>query len=184
MFEGENQNQNEKEEIELIADEENDASALSAKLKKIKEELKKCDKERKDYLEGWQRAKADFINFRKEEGKRFEDLGRFVTASLLQELLPALDSFDLALSHDLPKETERGVILIRSQFEDTLKKRGLAPITAELGEQFSPERHESIGETESEHPAGTVAEVMQRGYTFQGRVLRPVRVRIAKSKEE
>lgn len=175
-----NENKNKEEEIELVTDEENDASVLHAKLKKSKEELKRCEDERKDYLEGWQRSKADSINYRRDDGKRLEDMARFATASLVQEFLAVLDSFDLALNHDMAPETERGVLLIRSQFEDILKKRGLEKIPARLEEEFNPEKHESLGEAESEHPAGTIAEIVQHGYTFQGRVLRPARVRISK----
>lgn len=154
---------------------------------KEEDELGKCRTEREEYLAGWQRAKADFINYRKEEAKRFEDLARFMTSSVLADLLPVLDSFDLAFSGGAAQNSgsdERGMLLIRAQFEDILKKRGLEEIAAVPGEPFDPEKHESVGELESEHSAGSVAEVVQRGYTFQGRVLRPVRVRITKNKEE
>ena len=144
--------------------------------------LEKCEKEKKEYLEGWQRAKADFINYKKDEGKRLEDVARFITAGLIQEILHVLDSFDLAVGHELSKDTERGVLLIRSQFEDVLKRRGLEQIKTEAGDRFNPERHESMGETVSKHPEGTVAEVVQKGYIFRERVIRPVRVRLAKNK--
>lgn len=169
-----------KEEIELIPDEENDQSGLRQKVQKLKDSLERCEKERKEYLEGWQRAKADHINYKNDEGKRFEDMARFVTAGLTQEILPVLDSFDLALGHGLPSDVEKGVLLIRSQFEDILKKRGLEQIMVAVGDEFNPERHESIGEIESGLPAGTVAGVVQRGYVFRDRVLRPARVRLAK----
>lgn len=168
------------EEIEFIPDEEGDLPDLRLKIKKNKEKLASCEKERKEYLEGWQRAKADHINYRNDEGKRFEDMARFVTAGLIQEVLPVLDSFDLALGHGVAPDVEKGVLLIRSQFEDILKKRGLEQISVAVGEEFNPERHESIGEVESDVPAGTVAEVVQRGYMFRDKVLRPVRVRLAK----
>ena len=145
-------------------------------------DLEKCEKEKKEYLEGWQRAKADFLNYKKDEGKRLEDIAKFIAAGLIQDILPILDSFDLALGHDLTKESEKGILLIRSQFEDILKRRGLEQIKTEPGEQFNPERHESMGEVKSEHPEGTIAEIVQKGYVFRERVIRPVRVRLAKSK--
>ena len=168
------------EEVEFIADEDGDLPDLQKKIKKLKEDQKKCEAERKTNLEGWQRAKADFINYRNDEGRRFEDMARFVTTGLIQEVLPVLDSFDLALGHNLPKDTERGVLLIRSQFEDILKKRGLEEIKVGVGEKFNPEKHESIGEVESEKPVGKIAEVVQRGYFLRGKVLRPTRVRLSK----
>lgn len=183
------------EEIEFIPDEEVDLPDLRLKIKKSKEKLASCEKERKEYLEGWQRAKADHINYRNDEGKRFEDMARFVTAGLIQEVLPVLDSFDLALlnfaeqnlggqalGHGIAPDVEKGVLLIRSQFEDILKKRGLEQVSVAVGEEFNPERHESIGEVESDVPPGKVAEVVQRGYIFRERVLRPARVRIARQR--
>lgn len=145
-------------------------------------DLEKCEKEKKEYLEGWQRARADFLNYKKDEGKRLEDIARFIIVGLIQEILPALDSFDLALGHNLPPETEKGILLIRSQFEDILKRRGLEQIKVGGGEEFDPERHESIGEVGSELPAGSVAEVVQKGYLFREKVIRPARVRLAKIK--
>lgn len=170
------------EEVEIVPDEEGDIPDLQKKIKKLKENLKKCEVERKEYLEGWQRAKADHINYKNDEGKRIEDMARFITAGFIQEVLPVLDSFDLALMHGLPSDVEKGVLLIKSQFEDILKKRGLDRIEVKDGEEFNPEKHESIGEEESDKPTGTVTEVVQRGYVFRDRVLRPARVRISKGR--
>lgn len=170
----------ETEEVELVPDLEDGGQQLQEKMKKFRENLNKCEIERKEYLEGWQRAKADYINYKNEESKRFEDLSRFVTASLLMELLPVLDSFDLALAHGLPQELERGVVLIRSQLENVLRKKGAEVVQVKPGEDFSPERHESIGEIESDFEVGKLVEEIQKGYTFHGRVLRPARVKISK----
>lgn len=168
------------DDMELIPDEEGGLPDLQKKIKKLKDDLKRCGAERKEYLEGWQRAKADHINYKNDEGRRFEDMARFVTAGLIQEILPGLDSFDLALSHGLPPDVEKGVLLIRAQFEDIMRKRGLEQISVAAGEEFNPEKHESIGEVESEILPGKIAEVVQRGYIFRERVLRPARVRISK----
>lgn len=170
------------EEIELVPDEDGLLPDLQKKFQKLKEELNKCEAERKEYLDGWQRAKADYINYRKEEERRFEDMAQFLTAGFMQELLPVLDSFDLALDHKFPKDVEKGVLLIRSQFEDILKKRGLNKIEVKEGDEFSPEKHESLGEIESDVPEGKVAEVAQCGYLFSGKVLRPARVKISKGR--
>jgi molecular chaperone GrpE len=190
------QNNDTEEIIETL-----DEDGAQPRLRKLHDELKQCESERKEYLDGWQRAKADHVNYRNDEGKRFEDMARFVTTGLIQDILPVLDSFaalenifkgeprpsedgrDLALGHGLPKEVERGVLLIRSQFEDILKKRGLAEINVQAGETFNPEVHESTGETESDQPPGSVAEVIQKGYTLGEKVLRPARVTLAKQKD-
>ena len=146
------------------------------------ENLNKCESERKDYLDGWQRAKADFINYKRDEGKRMEDMARFVTGGFINDLLPVMDSFDMALKNTAASEQERGILLIRSQMMDILKKRGFEQIAVKPGEVFNPEKHESLGEIEASYPEGSIAEIVQNGYVFRERVLRPARVRLAKNK--
>ena len=170
-------NDNDKE-IELIPDEEN--AEPEEKYNKLHDKLKICETERKEYLDGWQRTKADHINYRNDEGKRMEDIGRFITAGLIEEFLPVLDSFDLAQNHGVGAEVERGILLIRSQFEDILKKRGVEIITVQKGDAFKPERHESMGEMQSDAPEGTIAREVQKGYMFRGKVIRPARVQLSK----
>ncbi|MBU6414879.1 nucleotide exchange factor GrpE [Patescibacteria group bacterium] len=184
MVDDNNEEQN-NNDVEMIPDEEmfSDVPAAEEKIKKLKGDLKQCNIERKDYLDGWQRAKADFVNYRKDEASRFEDTARFVTAGLIQEMLPVLDSFDLALSHGMPKDVEKGILIIRSQFMDILKKRGLEEMQS-IGKKFDPEFHESVGEIESEKEESIIVEEIQKGYVIKGRVLRPARVKIAKKKSE
>lgn len=150
------------------------------KLKKLKEKLKKCQKEKEEYLDGWQRAKADFINSRKEEEKRREELVKFSNFMLISEILPVFDSFDLAFSGKEENEkSSKGFLFIKSQLEDILKKYGLEVIKA-LGEKFNPELHESVGEVESDKESGIVIEEVQKGYMLNGRVLRAAKVKISK----
>jgi len=145
----------------------------------------RCAQERQDYLTGWQRAKADFINYKNDEGRRLEDTARFMTRSLVMDILPVLDSFDLACRQMEGKQgTEQevqGILLIRSQLLDVLKKRGVEVIPLHAGDQFNPELHEALGEVESDVPEGAVAEEFQKGYMLQGKVIRPARVRLGKS---
>lgn len=169
-------NQERPEHIEISAGEEISSPASAD----LEQELKACQAKSKEYLDGWQRAKADFINYKNEEARRLEDVGRFVATSFIEDILPVLDSFDLAFQYKMPPEMERGVLLIRSQFGDILKKRGLEEIAARKGDLFDTQKHESIGEVEGDTPEGAVAEVVQKGYTYRGRVLRAVRVRISK----
>ena len=150
------------------------------------DELAQCTAKAQEYLNGWQRAKADFVNYKNDEARRLEDTARFMTRSLIQDLFPLLDSFDLALKHFGSEKTageseqEKGMLLIRSQMMDILKKRGLEAITVTIGEPFNPEKHEALGEVEADLPSGSIAEEIQKGYVLQGRVLRPARVRVAK----
>lgn len=159
-----------------IEKEEDANNNVDSKVKKLREGLKKCKKEKEEYLDGWQRAKADFINARKEDEKKQEKLVKFSNQFLLTDILPVLDSFELAFKDS---EKDKGFYLIKSQLEDALKKYGLEIIKTE-SEKFNPEFHESVAEVESKEESGTVLEVVQIGYMLHGKVLRPARVKISK----
>lgn len=152
----------------------------------LEDELTQCKTTQQEYLNGWQRAKADFINYKNDEGRRLEDTARFMTRSLMQDILPVLDSFDLAIkSYGMDKtsvheDQQKGMLLIRSLLCDVLKKRGLEAIVLTPKELFNPEKHEALDAVESEYPPGSVVEEIQKGYFLQGRILRPSRVRISK----
>lgn len=152
----------------------------------INDPLTRCMSEQQEYLQGWQRSKADFINYKNEDGRRLEDTARFVIRSFISDILPVLDSFELALqqmSSEQHKESDtKGILLIRSQLLDALKKRGVEVIAVERGDPFNPELHEALGETESDVPEGTIAEEFQKGYMLQGKVVRPARIRLSKGK--
>lgn len=169
------------EELEIVDEEGSDAA--KQKMDKYKKALEECRKEKAEYLDGWQRAKAEFINYKKDEAKRFEEMARYAAEDIVQDILPILDNFQLALSYELPQNTEKGILMIKTQMEDLLKKRGIVPIEVRPGDMFDSGLHESIGEKESGSPEGTVAEEVQRGYLMHGRVIRPSRVRLSKRKD-
>lgn len=169
------------EDVEVVADEEAAGADAAAKVKKLRGELARREAEKREYLEGWQRAKADLINYKKEESRRFDGFLKFAAEGLIAELLPALDSFDLALQQGMTKEVEKGIVMIRSQLEDILRRRGLE-VFQPLGQKFDPAIHESLGEVEADGEEGTVAEVLQPGYLLAGKLLRPARVKITKRK--
>lgn len=138
-------------------------------------------KERDEYLEGWQRAKADLANYRKEEARRLEHILMASNEQLIKELLVVLDSFDLAIeSLEKEEKAEKGVYLIRSQMEDVLKKFGLERVVVKKGDNFDPSQHEAIATIESEQESETVVEEVERGYRLNGKLIRPARVKVAK----
>jgi len=147
------------------------------------DELTKCQKERDEYLDGWKRAKAELLNYKKDEAKRFEAILKFANEALIKELLTVLDSFDLAInSFEKDSKTQKGFFLIKSQLEDVLKKNGLEKIKVEIGEPFNPEFHEAVAKVESdgESKTDTIVEQIEAGYILNGKVIRPARVRVAK----
>lgn len=150
-------------------------------IEELKEALSKCEKEREEYLNGWKRAKADFINYKKEEAERFAEFAKLSNRELISELLAVLDSLNLGLTVlENDKPAQKGMALIRAQFENVLKKYGLEKIAVKPGEEFDPAKHEALGEVESEKPVGKIAEVVEVGYALNGKVIRPARVQISK----
>jgi molecular chaperone GrpE len=150
-------------------------------IEELKQKLEACEKEREEYLNGWKRAKADFINYQKDEAKRMDEIMKFSNEMLIQELLAVLDSFELSLAV-LDKEDEKvgkGVQIIYSQLSSLLKKHGLEPVKS-LGEKFDPSQHEALEEIESDKAAGTILEELTKGWKLHGKVIRPARVKIAK----
>ncbi len=144
-------------------------------------EMEKLQKERDEYLDGWKRAKADFINYKKDEAARLEQFVKFSNESLISELVVVLDSFDLSLAV-LGKDADavKGVTLIKSQLEDLLRKYGLERINLKVGDAYDPVKAEAVGEVESQAPPGTIGEVVSAGYALHGRTVRPARVKLVK----
>jgi len=144
-------------------------------------ELAKYKKERDEYLDGWQRAKAEFINYKKDEIKRFETLAKFANESIIRDLINILDSFDLATpALERESKVEKGVYLIRAQLEDALKNYGLEKVIVSVGNSFDPSMQEAVAVVESDKPSGTVVEEIERGYMLNGKLIRPARVKVAK----
>jgi len=147
------------------------------------DELSKCRKERDDYLDGWKRVKADLINYKKDEAKRFEAIVKFSNEALIKELINVLDSFDLALvalEVEEDKKTQKGLYLIRQQLEDILRQNGLERIIVSVGQSFDPALQEAVATIELDKPSGTIIEEVERGYLLNGRLIRPARVKVAK----
>lgn len=140
-------------------------------------------KKAEEYLDGWKRCLADFDNYKKQQAKFLEELRFYATEDLVRDLVPILDSFELALKSvpegDSSREWKKGIIYIQGQLEEILKARGLERISA-FGEKFNPEVHEAIESVESDKESGSILEELQPGYTMRGKVVRPARVRVAK----
>src|SRR3989344_6038011 len=103
----------------------------------LQKELEKCGKEKDEYLNGWKRAKADLINYQKDEAKRFEEVIKFANVAIVKDLITVLDSFDLALTVlEKDGKAEKGIYMIKSQLEDIMKKSGLEKMASSVGSKF------------------------------------------------
>ncbi|MBA7603154.1 Protein GrpE [subsurface metagenome] len=159
-----------KDKIEYV---EEGGEDFAKKLKKIKDKLKSCEKERGEYLAGWQRAKADLINYRKEQEQKNSAFFKFANETLISEILPVLDSFEQAMKHS----KDEGTLQLYNQLKNILKNQGLEEIKAK-GEKFNPEFHESVEEVKGKK--GIIIEELQKGYLLNKKVIRPSKVKIGK----
>ena len=149
----------------------------------FEEKLVQVEKERDEYLSGWQRAKADFINYKKDEINRLEQITKYGNEDLIMELVTVMDSFDLGLAAlEKSGPVEKGIYMIRSQIEDILKRRGLEKINVRVGDEYNPNLAESIVEVESDRPPGIVVDIIEPGYTLNAKIIRPTRVKVSKNK--
>lgn len=163
-------------EVETEADANASARTASAS------EVQKLLAEKQELMNTLVRRQADFENYRKRiEKERHADRHRGVEV-FVEQLLPVLDAFDLALSADnggAGGEYLKGFELIRRQLWDVISKQGVKRIEA-VGKEFDPHLHHAIDRVETnEHPEGTIVAEHQPGYMFHDRVLRPAMVRVA-----
>lgn len=125
------------------------------------------------------RLMADFQNYKKRVEKEKSDLYSYANEKLATELLDVLDNFERALSHDDSGDGfKEGMEMIFKQLYGVLEKAGLAEIPA-LGEDFDPNFHNAVMTEETEeYESGKVSGVMQKGYTLNGKVIRPSMVKV------
>lgn len=154
-------------------------------IKKLKEKLKSCDEERKAYLDGWQRMKADLVNYKKDEEVRHGKVREYATEALLHDLLAVEESFQMAFRNQEAWESvsidwRKGIEYIHSQFMKVLADYGISVIEPKKGDTFDPLVHQSIGTVIVTDPQldGTIQELQKRGYQLRERVLEPAHVRI------
>ncbi|MDO4745178.1 MAG: nucleotide exchange factor GrpE [Bacillota bacterium] len=149
----------------------------------VKEETKEEVKEEKAPEEDgdakYLRLMADFQNYKKRVEKEKTDLYSYANEKIVTELLDVLDNFERALSHeDAGDGFKEGMEMIFKQLLGVLEKSGLAEIPA-LGEDFDPNFHNAVMTEETEeYESGKVSGVLQKGYTLNGKVIRPTMVKV------
>jgi len=148
----------------------------------LAERAARLQAEKDELMQTLVRRQADFENYRKRVERERQEDRRHGMGRLIEDLLPVLDAFERALkAHDDPayEEYRKGLELIYRQLWDTLARHGLERIVA-AGKPFDPHYHQAIERVESDdHPEGTVLDVLQDGFLFHGRVVRPSMVRVS-----
>ncbi|MBU1292839.1 nucleotide exchange factor GrpE [Patescibacteria group bacterium] len=159
------------EEVDVI---ENKMDAKAAKLKK---ELELCKTERQEHLDGWQRAKADYVNALKRFDLEKEQAANLGVAKTIRALLPAYDALERAKGQGELPEGFAGIV---KQLESGFESLQVTAIDT-VGEVFNPAQHEALGTdpvTEASQD-NTVTAILEKGYMLGETVLRPARVRVA-----
>jgi molecular chaperone GrpE len=157
-------------------------------VKALREKLKKAIAEKQEYLDGWQRTKADFVNARKREEEARKEIVKFANEDLIMQLMPVLDSFTMAFSNKeawekVDKNWRIGVEYIYTQLLGVLNQNGLIEFDGK-GEKFDPTKHiavESIS-VKDQNQDHVVLEVLQKGYMLNGKIVRPANVKIGEYK--
>lgn len=151
------------------------------KLKQLRDRLKQCNQDKVQALEETSRIKADFLNARKRlEAEKIREK-EMVTMRHIENLLPLVDSIEIALSSEILKDVsdniKKGLNGIKGQLSSILKNTKVEELGS-LGELFDPSQHEAIAEAEVDNEGGdnTIVEVVQKGYRLEDRVIRPARV--------
>lgn len=191
MHEENDDKNNKHEEVEYVAEDSGDFQDEDAqdatpeqKIKKLREKITRLQKEKEEYLEGWQRERAAFTNFQKDEAKRRDAMRAFASEDMALGIAEVLDSFALARGQAPPEIQQHawfaGMQHIEKQMQQILSRYGVEEIAIQEGDMFNPSEHEAIGQEESDRPSGTILEVFQKGYKIGNRVVRPARVKVAK----
>jgi len=169
--------------------EEGIEKGAQAKLKDLRDKLKKCEAEKLDYLTGWQRTKADMVNARKRDEERQKELVKYANEELILDILPVLDSFDMARANKeawekVDKNWRMGIEHIQSQILGILQKNGLTELN-HIGADYSPLEQEAIEmvEVSEKSQDGKVMSVINKGYKLGDRVVRPPKVKVGEVKK-
>ena len=155
-------------------------------MEQLQEQIRLKDEEIANQKDTFLREKAELENFKKRLTKEKDDFVQFANERLLQELIQIEDNLERAL--EVPNATleslKEGVEMIQKQFSTFLKNQKVEPIKA-IGKAFDPTLHEVLNQQESEeHEENTVIEEYSKGYTLNGRILRPAKVVISKKPAE
>jgi molecular chaperone GrpE len=157
-----------------------------SELEALRQELEEAKTQAAEYLDGWQRARAEFANYKKRNEQERQELFKLANTTLITRLLPIFDDFERAFQ-TLPNNLLSltwidGVVLIYRRLQAIVEAEGLTLMETE-GQSFDPLLHEAVTYEESaEHEEGQIIGEVQKGYKLGDRVLRPALVRVAKGK--
>ncbi|MBZ0276431.1 MAG: nucleotide exchange factor GrpE [Anaerolineae bacterium] len=165
------------------ADAQGETGAALSEDQTIDSQLAEAQKKAQGFMEGWQRERAEFANYKRRVERDMKDIRQNAAIAVLTNLLPIIDDFERAMTN-LPDDLTghawpEGVSLIQRKFMKLLEDQQVEIIDP-VGQPFDPNRHEAVGTEASESvESGHVTVTLQKGYVWGDRVLRPALVKIA-----
>jgi len=153
----------------------------------LHEQLAEVQAKADEYLDGWQRARAEFVNYRRREEQRRKQMGVEAKSRVLANLLPVLDDLDRAFEA-IPQDARNspwgeGLSLVEHKLQAVLEKNGLSVMPVKPGDVFDPNYHEAVThEPSKDFDEGQIIQVAQQGYKLDDIILRPTLVRVSNGK--
>ena len=168
-----------------VTDLETQIAALSAQAQETQAERERLTAQAAENLDGWQRARAEFANYKRRVEAERAELAASAGAEALKRVLPAVDDFERAMQ-TLPDDLKdnpwvNGVLMVQRKLNAALEQSGITPIAIDPGDAFDPNVHEAITHEDSDQfTSQQIIGEVQRGYKIGDRVLRPALVRVAR----
>jgi len=187
VYEDESKKASKKVADDVVVDDEVEAPEIL--IKKLKEKIKTLEKEKQEYMDGWQRERADFINYKKRVENEKVEIVKYANENLLEEITQVLDSFEMAFSNKeawekVDKNWRVGVEYIHTQLLKILDENNFTAMNP-LNEKFDPKFHIATEHvfTDDEKKDGMITEVKKKGYILNGRVMKAAQVVVAEYKK-
>ena len=168
-----------KEDKKIENKKETQKQEKNNELENLKKQLEDKNQKIEELTDTLKRLQAEFENYKKRADREKTEFTKYANAAIISEILPVIDSFELALKHSDEKEKfVDGTKMIYAQIYSVLESEGLKQIETE-GEKFDPYRHEVLMKEESDKPEGTILEEFQKGYMLNDKVLRFSKVKVS-----
>ncbi len=155
------------------------------KIRSLRKQIQTLTQERNEYLTGWQKAKADYVNFKNEQDRLKSEMKGYIQSQCVDDLMPVLDSFELAMKGEAWQNVDAnwriGVEYIFQQLQTVLKNYGVDEIK-EVGIAFDPRLHEpvEIVDAENGEESDQIQSIIQKGYKIGETVIRPAKVKVTR----
>ncbi len=171
-----------------MSDEQITLEQAQEHIEALKKQIEELTAKQDEYLNGWKRAQADYVNFKNEQEKHSKELAQFAGMSLVIQFIPLLEHFRNAFLQ-VPEELKnsewvKGIQHIQNQMKEALKLLGLEEYNDSVGKPFDPNLHQAVGqEARTDFDDDIVSQEISLGYRYHGRVISPAKVIVNKKSD-